>query len=386
MLRVLKKIALVVVKLLALLLGIIGIALPFMALGDRLATTTQIGTIASEMFMPLIIVALIIALAIAAVALGLQKRAGRTWSKLTVVTCAVVAAGLVCSSLLWHANCQAVRDGGGSVTLADGFDMFKDPSDDGKVVYATKDGQDLTISLYKNGRQDGDGLAPVYVYFHGGGWTSNTSETDGVTHRAMADAGYVGFSINYRLCTDDSPTWDKAIEDCADAMRWIVAHAEEYGGDPDRIVIAGESAGGHLALLYTGMVTSGALDAPAPAAVCALYPVVDLAWTSEHGSFIVPTPGIVERYIGGSLDEYPERVAAVSPLNYLTANMPPTLIVHGAKDTLVTVDGSREYAQELTDLGVKNQLVVIPYCNHGTIGNVSFMLNFLGGVDDMSVA
>ena len=88
--------------------------------------------------------------------------------------------------------------------------------------------------------------------------------------------GYVSFSINYRLAADDRPTWDKAIEDVNDAMKWIYENAKSYGGDPERIFLSGESAGGNLALVYGGRVSEGSLDGPIPKALTVLYPAIDM--------------------------------------------------------------------------------------------------------------
>lgn len=206
-------------------------------------------------------------------------------------------------------------------------------------------------------------------------------------HRNMSESGYLGFSINYRLATDEKGTWDTAINDCADAMKWIYEHAEEYGGDPNRIVLSGESAGGHLALLYTSRVTDKSLDGPIPKAVGVMYPAIDLNWTSKNARYLTSgtIPGIVERYIGGSLDEYPDRVKAIDPFTHINENMPPVLIIHGKKDTMVTVTGSERYVEKLTELGVENKLLEIPYCNHGTIGNETLIRSFLKGIVGMSV-
>lgn len=383
----LKLIIFNIAKAFVILLSFISIVLVIFALGKPEKITTQIGTIFGPMLLPILIIVLVILTGVEIIFLLKKGKGNYLQNKLSIIAMAFSVAALIFTSLLWHSMCSAVRENGGSISVFDGFSMFNDPSDDEKVVYANRDREDLTISIYKNKKSDTDGLSPVYVYIHGGGWQSSDSESNGVTHRNMADSGYLGFSINYRLCTDDVATWDTAINDCAEAMNWIYEHAEEYGGDPNRIVLSGESAGGHLALLYAGRVTNGSLDAPIPKAVCVMYPVVDLKWTSENARYLSSglVPGIVERFIGGSLEEYPERVEAIAPLTYINENMPPVLIIHGKKDTLVTVTGSERYVEKLSELGVENKLVEIPFCNHGTIGNETLIRSFLKDIDGMSV-
>ena len=383
----LKHIVFSVAKAFVIILSVLSLLLVIFALGKPEKLTTQIGTIFGPMLLPILIISLVILTGVELIFLIKKGKGNYLQNKLSIIAMAFSVVALVSTSLLWHSMCSAVRDNGGSISVFDGFSMFKNPSDDEKVVYATHDGENLTISVYKNKEKTDGSLSPVYVYIHGGGWQSSDSESNGVMHRNMSDSGYLGFSINYRLCTDDVATWDTAIYDCAEAMNWIYAHAEEYGGDPNRIVLSGESAGGHLALLYTGRVTDGSLDAPIPQAVCVMYPAVDLKWVSENARYLSSglVPGIVERFIGGSLDEYPERVEAIDPFTYINENMPPVLIIHGEKDTLVSVTGSEAYVAKLSELGVKNKLVEIPFCNHGTIGNETLIRSFLKDIEGMSV-
>ncbi|HFI0302410.1 TPA: alpha/beta hydrolase [Streptococcus suis] len=229
----------------------------------------------------------------------------------------------------------------------------------------------------------------MLVYIHGGGWASGDSESQSGFLRGMANRGYVVFSINYRLATDEDPTWEKATEDIADAMNWIKANASNYGGDSSRLILSGESAGGHLALLYTGLVTNGQLNTPKPNAVGVMYPAIDLKWTSKNGRYLStePIPNIVEKYIGGNLTEYQDRLAAVDPLNYISKELPPIYIIHGEKDTLVTVTGSEDYVEQVKAASGQAELVSLPYSNHGVNlqASVSLITNFAESIDGLSV-
>ncbi len=87
---------------------------------------------------------------------------------------------------------------------------------------------------------------PVLMYIHGGGFTVCSKDTHQGISLAYANNGYLVCNINYRLAPNHR--FPSALEDIAHAYKWIISHAEEYGGDPDRIVIGGESAGANLTL------------------------------------------------------------------------------------------------------------------------------------------
>lgn len=282
-----------------------------------------------------------------------------------------------------------VSNGAKSVGIFSSFSaMAKMSTPDEQVVYASKEGEDLTISIYNPKHTDQE-LRPVYVYVHGGGWGSGDAESNSNYHQMMKDEGYVSFSINYRLAKPNRPTWDKQIEDVNDAMKWIYENAKNYGGDSERIFLAGESAGGNLALVYGGQVSQGLIDGPVPKALTVIFPAIDMKWTSENARFMTSSviEGIVETYIGGHLEDYPNRVSFIDPRTYINDKLPPTLIIHGLKDTMVTVNGSRDYIEKINKLGIKNQLAEIPYSNHGTSiqGNFEITMNFLKEIPNMTI-
>jgi acetyl esterase len=129
---------------------------------------------------------------------------------------------------------------------------------------------------------------PVLLYIHGGGFTVCSKETHrGIALAKAAGSRYVVFNINYRLAPRHP--FPAAIEDACDAYRWVVAHAREYGGDPRRIVVAGESAGGNLAL---GVAVAATYRRPEPYAravydarvvPCAVMPITPYLQASDPG-------------------------------------------------------------------------------------------------------
>lgn len=340
-------------------------------LGPRDNFFTQVGTVFFPVTYSAALVGSILLAAIGCVLWVRGVRRGRRGIVLAIATIAALVGGVL-STVEYVQYSGAVGNYGGSAgPLASFASAGSSSTPDASAVYSQRDGRDLTVSVY--GPKPAGDEEPVIVFVHGGGWNSGNAESLSNQHRMMADAGYVVFSINYQLSTPDNPGWDTQIVDVQNAMTWVAEHAQEYGGDGSSIVLSGESAGGTLALVYAGRVAQGSLDGPAPTAVSVMFPAIDLTWTSQHAQFMTPfvLPGIVEGYIGGGLEEYPDRLEAVSPLTFVDARMPPVLIIHGVKDTMVTIDGSREYVAALTQLGGTAELAEIPYSNHGTAAAVN---------------
>ena len=240
------------------------------------------------------------------------------------------------------------------------------------VVYFSDDSLTLRLDVFR--RRDGEyGAAarrPVLLFVHGGGWIIGNKEHQGLPllHR-FAARGWVGFSINYRL----SPrgTFPDHVIDVKRAIAWVRAHAAEYGGDPDFIVIAGGSAGGHLASLAA--LTPGKREwqpgfesADTSVAACfSFYGVYD--FSDRHGHW--PNPGLqglLERYImKARLADEPQRFAEASPIHWVRADAPPFLVVHGVCDSLVPVAEARAFVAALRGAGARRcAYVELPGAQH----------------------
>lgn len=385
--KVLKGIGRILLKIVLVLIVALGLFFAFGVLGKRLWFTTQMATIFYTLALPFLFLFVVAAVIIDGVIVW-KKQGKKKFYQINFILAVVVLTTLCIETGIYK---HAASAGGGKYSLLRGLTMkdIEMSEPDESVVYANHDGQDLTISIYEPETKS-DRLQPVYVYMHGGGWCSGNADTNSNIHRQMADAGFVSFSINYRLCTSgsvDNPTWDKAIYDCAEGMNWIKEHAAEYGGDPSRILLAGESAGGNLVLQYSGMASEGKLDAPVPDAVLAMYPAIDLTWTEDNARYMTPfhIPGIVKAYLGGDLSDYPDRLEFVSPLTYMNTDLPPVLIIHGTKDTLVDIEASEEYKEQADEIGADVSLIELPFTNHGTDQQVNrtATLNWLKNYDGM---
>lgn len=205
-----------------------------------------------------------------------------------------------------------------------------------------------------------DGGRPVVLAIHGGGWRKFSKEQYETTVAPLTSMGFVVVAPNYRLSRRGRPTWPFVREQLRDAVRWVRAHAEELGVDPDRIAAMGESAGGHLAaMLGTDPDPSGSARIQA---VVDFYGPTDLAALDRSSMKASPA---IRQFLGGPPSSLPENYADASPAAHVSADDPPFLIVQGSADDVVTPNQSTSFARRLSEAGVPNRLIVVPGAGHG---------------------
>ncbi len=246
------------------------------------------------------------------------------------------------------------------------------------LPYRPTDREEHCLDIYRPvGTTDRDRL-PVVLYIHGGGFHILSKETHWVFGAAFARMGYVVFNINYRLA--GTAPFPAAIEDCAHALAWVHDNAHLYGGDPSRIVIAGESAGGNLTTAL-GIVCAYERDEPfarevfqrgiAPKAIapaCGFLNVTDARRYFRHPKLQHGViNAVLTRHVGDMERGYRTRSGVTDPralelCDTLTVfergdkphrPLPPFFIPCGGADPLV-VD-SRRLARALTQLGVDHE-------------------------------
>ncbi|MCS5716093.1 alpha/beta hydrolase [Herbiconiux sp. CPCC 205716] len=170
----------------------------------------------------------------------------------------------------------------------------------------------------------GRGLAPVVVFLHGGGW--HEGDRGAALHPwlnpLLAGRGFVTVAPTYRL--SGTAVWPAALDDALDAVAWTIAHAEEFGGDPERVAVWGFSAGAQLAAMVALDPASGVR-----AAAVAACPA-DLRGTDPDAD------DEVTRLLGAPVT--PERLAALSPVAQVRGAVVPFSIVHGTADEIVPVE------------------------------------------------
>lgn len=192
-----------------------------------------------------------------------------------------------------------------------------------------------------------DGPAPVLLFVPGGGWVIGRRR--GQAHALMAHLvrrGWICVAIDYR--TAPRNLWPACFLDVKQAMLWTREHIAEYGGDPNFVVMAGGSAGGHMASLagLAGDHPCFPLEDVRPDAVISLYGVYD--WTFRGSVYHQGFAQILERVIVGKTQRHhPDVFLDASPVSHVRADAPPFLILHGSGDWLTPVGGARRFHEKL---------------------------------------
>ena len=243
-------------------------------------------------------------------------------------------------------------------------------------VYRTASGQNLMLDLYLPIARNQQPV-PLVVYIHGGGWVAGNRESAVLRLLPFLQWGWAVANVSYRLgTTAPAPA---AVEDVRCALRWLHIRSDSLRIDPQRVVLAGGSAGGHLALM-AGLLPAGnrfdracptderqrwtgGVEAPLKvAAVLNWFGITDVA-------DLLSGPN-AKHYAIDWFGAQPELERAslareLSPLTWVGPQSPPVFSVHGDKDELVPLDHSRRLHAALDAVRVPNQLLVLPGAGHG---------------------
>jgi len=244
------------------------------------------------------------------------------------------------------------------------------------IVYEDVSGRQERLDVYEPGGTAPAGGWPVLLAIHGGGWRKFDKSGYGPEVAAQFNPhGYVVVAMNYTLSRPGAPSWPANLEDVRAAASWVHGHAVEFGIDPNRMAAIGESAGGQLAEMLgmdsaapaspggqsTGGDTSGA-SSSGISAVTSFYGPTDLsALVSES----VVGGLAAEQLLGGTPAQFPASYVAASPVDHVSTDAPPMLLLDGTADTIVPIAQAEELASALTAAGVPNQLVAVEDAHHG---------------------
>ena len=208
----------------------------------------------------------------------------------------------------------------------------------------------MHLDLYR--RRDQKGPRPTLLFAHGGGWVLGNKRQQGLPMlHHLADQGWLCASANYRL--SPKATFPDMLIDLAHALAWLKTEGLKYGADDARMVLAGGSAGGHLASLLALSAEDPQLQKAVSGqdlqvkACVGLYGVYDLTDSEETHS----NPGLmglwVRRVLKKRFTEFPEAFQKASPLHQIHSKTPAMLLVQGKNDTMAPLAGARLFAKAL---------------------------------------
>lgn len=217
------------------------------------------------------------------------------------------------------------------------------------IQYGSDRAQKLEMFVPKDAAKRG--MLPVVVFIHGGGWHFGDPHDYRFIARALAPQGYAVVLAGYRLYPQ--VRFPAMLEDGAGALRWVADHAAALGGDPDRIVLMGHSAGAYNAAMLA----------------------LDRRWLAHERLSADALRGVVG--LAGPYDFYPfDTTSSINtfgkaanpedtqPVVYARGDAPPMLLVHGTADTTVRPRNSVELARTLTKAGAPTQAVLLQDVTH----------------------
>lgn len=203
------------------------------------------------------------------------------------------------------------------------------------------------------------------IYMVSGGWVSDHSMLKSFMpgiEKAFGDAGFTVFEVVHGA----QPRYkvNEIVDQVRTAVRFVHAHAADYGIDTNRVGVSGISSGGHLSLMI-----AGSPDSPVNA-VAAIAPPTDLVNWGKPGFMLTSEPQMAVFVPAFGLDpkgpssNIEALFKQLSPITYVNPKYPPTLIVHGDADKIVPLQQAQEMDQALTKAGVDHRLDVIPGGGH----------------------
>jgi acetyl esterase/lipase len=222
-------------------------------------------------------------------------------------------------------------------------------------VYKIVGRQELQLHIfYPEGYSADSGKNyPVAASFHGGGWTQGPIEWGYADAQLMASLGYVGIAVEYRLANFGNISALDCMKDANSAIRWIRLYADDLNIDPQRIVVIGHSAGGHLALStaffphYKEDSEDGTISS-VPNAVIALAPAVDLGQDNYF-----------KRLLRGKAS-----AKECSPIEHIQHLDISILIIQGTSDEILPVQYTKDFVSAMKKAGNDIELHLYPEGNH----------------------
>jgi acetyl esterase/lipase len=226
-----------------------------------------------------------------------------------------------------------------------------------KILYKKTPQEDMYLYLLRPmGKKKQD--LPAIVYFTGGGWVSGNVEGQIANAAWFRDHGIIGIDADYRVKSRHGTSPMECIQDAKSAIRYIRAHAKELGIDPDRIIAAGGSAGGHLAVA-TFLDGGDATDE-------------DLNISSKPDALVLHNPVLGEGFGSEFFTAHPE----FSPVLHVSKGWPPTILSNGTKDNTTPFETAEKFTRMMKDAGNVCELIPVKDADHSCdwpVSNPNFL-------------
>jgi acetyl esterase/lipase len=210
---------------------------------------------------------------------------------------------------------------------------------------------------------------PAIVFFFGGGWTGGSPTQFEPQSRHLATRGMVAIVADYRVKSRHDAKPADCVSDAKACVRWVRANAARLGIDPQRIAVAGGSAGGHLA---ASTATLPGLDTAQDDKSISCIP--DALVLFNPGTVMAPFPGLDLKGFGAGLDKakFGCEPTEISPLHHVKKGTPPTIIFHGKADTTVPYATVEKFAEVMKAAGSRCELIGYEGQPHGFFNKAKY--------------
>ncbi len=229
-----------------------------------------------------------------------------------------------------------------------------------QLVYKTIDGEPLGVDIFYSAERDGGTARPAIAFFHGGGWAYGSPSEFHAACRRYAGKGFVTLSFQYRLSIDregnvphPAITPVESVKDARSALRWVRENANRLHIDPEKILAAGQSAGGQLAL------STVLLDAVNES-------TDDLEISTEPAAILLYSSNVntMEAWVDRLLGDRREEIWSISPHHNLKPGLPPIIEFHGEEDCMVPIWIVRHFMEKAWQMGNDIEFVTLEGRSH----------------------
>ncbi len=219
------------------------------------------------------------------------------------------------------------------------------------ITYKTIDTTKLHLHVFYPEGHSPKAKKPVIIFFFGGGWTKGTPEQFYAHCKHLSSKGMVAITVEYRVKTRNNTSPIECVYDGASAVSWVKENATQLGIDPNKVVLGGGSAGGHIA---------AAIGTQAP--ICKEQKT---ALSTLPNALVLFNPVFDNGPEGYGYSRVKEYWQDISPLHNIKKSTPPTIVFLGDKDHLIPVATAKKYKEKMESYGNRCELFVYEGQTHG---------------------